>query len=187
MNSNFPNGQWYQPAAMRWSRCLLFREPDRGGSALGVVREALPVDHHAGLAADDPCVVPGRDHGEVARAELRLLPVVHDDLHPAGYEVAHVRRLAAFGLRDRFDVLGPLPARLERCPADGARLDVDEFEFARAGFEQARLLRRVQALADHFCYRCRPQGKMRFIVPWPSADAAAAAGSAGCDAYARPP
>src|SRR5437660_407723 len=77
----------------------------RAWSAPGVVREALPVDHHARIVTDDPRVVPGRDHREVAGPELHLLPVVHDYLHPARDEVAHVRCLTAVGLRDRLDVL----------------------------------------------------------------------------------
>ncbi len=51
--------------------------------ALRVVGDALPVHDDAGLAADGPGIVPGRAHHEVARAELCLITIVHDDLHPA--------------------------------------------------------------------------------------------------------
>ncbi len=48
-----------------------------GSGALGVVGEALPVDDHAGLIADDPSVVSGWEHHEIAGAELGFFPVVH--------------------------------------------------------------------------------------------------------------
>src|SRR5579875_4008315 len=94
---------WRQPATRlpgpgsRW--------PAVWPSPPGVVSEALPVDHDTGLIPDDPRVVAGWNDGEIPRAVLRLLPIVHDDLHPAGYEVTHVGGLAALGLRERLHVL----------------------------------------------------------------------------------
>ncbi len=76
---------------------------------LGVVDEALPVDDDARLVADDPCVVTGRHHREVSGAVFHLFAVIHDDLHPPRHEIAEVRGLTAVGLRDRLDVLRPLP------------------------------------------------------------------------------
>src|SRR6266478_8703939 len=67
-------------------------------SPLGVVSEALPVDHDTGLTTDNPRVVAGWHDGKIPRAVLHLLPVVHDDLHPTGDEVAHMGSLTAVGL-----------------------------------------------------------------------------------------
>src|SRR5260370_16761415 len=102
------------------------------GSPLGVLRKPLPVDHDARLVPDDPRVVAGRDDAEVSRTELHLFAVVHDDLHPAGYEVAHMGGLATVGLRDGLDVLGPFPARLELRPAHDPRRGVPQPHLPRA-------------------------------------------------------
>ena len=76
-----------------------------------------------------------RAHHEVTGAELGFLPVVHDDLHTPGDEVAHVRRLAAIGAGDGLDVLGPLPAGVEGGSPNRAAVEVDQFELARSVFE----------------------------------------------------
>jgi len=53
-----------------------------GGSALGVVGEALPVDDDAWLIADDPGVMAWCHRGEVAGAVLHFFAIVHNDLDP---------------------------------------------------------------------------------------------------------
>src|SRR5712671_7372448 len=98
----------------------------------------------------------GRSHHEVPRTKLHLLAVVHDDLHPAGDEVAHMGGLAAVGVGDGLDVLGPLPTGLERRPANWPALQVHEFEFAHPLLERPGLLGRIKALADHSCHSCSP-------------------------------
>src|SRR6266849_9280274 len=135
----------------RPSRCARTNDWPPAGrrSPLGVVREALPVDDHTWFVADDPCVVPGRDNTEVARAEFGLLAIVHDHLHPAADEVAGVGGLAAVGPRDGLDVPGPLPAGLECCPADGSCFEVDALELALAVVKEPGLLGRGEVLADH--------------------------------------
>src|SRR5437879_6366179 len=85
------------PAALRPCRGgrRAGRRPSRGCLAwlpLGVVGEALPVDDDARLVADDPGVMTGRAHHEVAGPELHLLTVVHHDLHASGDEIAGVGR-----------------------------------------------------------------------------------------------
>ena len=74
--------------------------------------------------------------------------VGHDDLHPAGDEVAGVRGLAGLGAGDRLDVCRPAPAGLEGGPADRSGVEVDQFELAAAVLERADLFGLVQALAD---------------------------------------
>jgi hypothetical protein len=65
----------------------------------------LPINDDARLLADDPSVVSGRHDREVAGPVLLLLAVVNHHLHPAGDEIAGMRRLAAFSSGDRLDVL----------------------------------------------------------------------------------
>src|SRR5918998_1463398 len=87
--------------------------------ALRVVPELAEVDHHTGLVADHLGVVAWRDRDDVAGADLTLGAVVHPHAHPARDHIAEVRHLARVRARDRLDVLGPPPARLERPPSNG--------------------------------------------------------------------
>src|SRR5437773_10819771 len=123
--------------------------PRRRYSAFGVVGDALPVDHHARLVADDPRVVPRRAHHEIARPELELFAVVHADRHAAADEIPHVRRLAAVGPGNGLHVLGPLPTRLESRAANGRALQADKIEMALVALEWPSFFRRIDALATH--------------------------------------
>src|SRR3954447_6607098 len=118
-------------------RPLTTRQPRATGptssrSALCVVGETLPVDHHAGLVADDPGVVTGRATHVVAPPEGCFFAVVHADRHLPRDYVAHVRRHAAVRLSDGLNVLRPLPARLERCAPDTASLQIDQLKLSHA-------------------------------------------------------
>src|SRR5450759_1100270 len=93
------------------------RRPACRALPLGVIREALPVDENAGLISNDPRVVSWWADHEITRDEFLLFAVVHHYLHAPGHEVPLVGCLAAFCLGNGLDVLRPLPARLERCPA----------------------------------------------------------------------
>jgi hypothetical protein len=95
--------------------------------------------------------VAGRADHEVTRAKLNLAAVVHHDFHAPRDEVANVGSLAAVGLGNGLDVLGPLPARLKPGATDGAVLRLNQLKLALAGFELACLLRRVETLADQSC------------------------------------
>src|ERR1700733_9816815 len=85
---------------------------------LGVVAGAVPVDDDNGLLADDPGVVAAGQRGDVAGTGDEFGAVVHADGEPSADVVLEVRCLAAVGLGDRLDVVGPAPARLEDEPAD---------------------------------------------------------------------
>jgi hypothetical protein len=105
----------------------------------GVVGEALPIDDDAGLVADDPCVVAGRQDGEIAGTVFHFLAAVgHDEFHSPGDEVAGMRGLAAIGLRDGLDVLGPAPAWLESRSPYWAGIEVDQFELACVAVDTLR-------------------------------------------------
>jgi hypothetical protein len=61
---------------------------------LGVVPELAEVERHAGLIANDLCIVARWNREHVARTGLSLRAVVHVDLHASGHDVAEVRDLA---------------------------------------------------------------------------------------------
>ncbi len=100
------------------------------GSAFGVVRKSLPVDHHARFVADNPRIMARRHTGEVPRPEVHLFAVVHHHLHPTRDEVSCVSRLTALGLGDRLHVLRPLPTRKERGTTDGTSIRIHQLESA---------------------------------------------------------
>src|SRR5260370_41645354 len=97
----------------------------------------MPVDRDAWFVADDPGIVAWCHDREIAWAELHLLAVVHDDVHPTRDEVAHVGGLTAVRLRNRLHVLRPPPARQERGAADGTCFEVHQLELTRAIFERS--------------------------------------------------
>src|SRR5438552_2305990 len=130
--------------------------PRRRYSAFGVVGDALPVDHHARLVADDPRVVPRRTHHEIARPELELFAVVHANRHPAADEIPHVRRLAAIGPGNGLDVLRPLPARLESRAAYGRAPQAHKIGTALVVLEWPGFFRRIDALASHGSHKRPP-------------------------------
>src|SRR6266849_9373572 len=84
------------------------------------------------------------DDKAVAGSYLLLRAVPTDDLHSPLNDVSDVVHLAAIGLRDRLDVLRPLPARLMVRTADGHAADVHDLQLALA--ERARFVGRVKAL-----------------------------------------
>src|SRR4051812_20675660 len=90
-----------------------------------VVGETLPVDDHARFITDDPCIMAGGHHGKVAWAVVHLFAIVHNNLHSAADEVAHMCRLAAVGARNRPHMLRPLPAWLEGRTPNRATRDID--------------------------------------------------------------
>src|SRR5213076_1582197 len=71
-------------------------------------------------------VVAAWDGHHVAGANLELRAIIHVDLHSPRDDVAEVRHLARVGPGDRLDVLGPLPAGLERRLADDLAADVED-------------------------------------------------------------
>src|SRR5918995_5028898 len=116
--------------------------------SLGVVGETLPVDENARFITDDPCIVAGGHHGDVPRAIVHLLAIVHYNLHSAGNEVPQVRRLATPGARNRLHVLRPLPARLERRTTNRPPFEVDQLELALTILEWPSLVGGLETLAD---------------------------------------
>src|SRR5262249_45573748 len=78
-----------------------------------VDRLALEGDEDAGLAADHPAVVAGREVRDVALPAPPLLAVVHPDVDPSRHHVAGVGPLAARRVPERPGALGPLPAGLQ--------------------------------------------------------------------------
>lgn len=117
-------------------------------SWFGVVGEPLPVDHHARFVSLYPRVMSRGHGGEVARSIIHFFTVVHNDLHPAGNDVAYVGCLAVLRFSDRFYMFGPALSRQECGAADGARLQVNKLELARTTLEGAGLLGRIKALAN---------------------------------------
>src|SRR5713226_3371158 len=84
------------------------------------------------------------DDKAVAGFDLLLRAVPTDDFHAPLNDVSDMVDLAAIGLRDRLNVLGPLPARLMVRTADGHAADVHDLQLALA--EWARFVGRVKAL-----------------------------------------
>jgi hypothetical protein len=69
----------------------------------------------------------GRDRENVTRVDVEVGPVVHVNGHPSRDAVAEVRDLARVRLRNRLDVLGPLPAWLDELTLEvGRRLQLDD-------------------------------------------------------------
>ena len=98
------------------------------------------------LVADDPAVVAGRDLEDHAGSDLARRAVFEPVAEPARDADADVVVLAEARPGDRLDVLQPVPARLERHPADHEVVqvvDVDPPERGRpglvGGFERLRL------------------------------------------------
>ena len=81
-------------------------------------------------AARDPCQVARRDLVGFARPDAERRAVVHADVEPAGDGVADVAMLARFRARDRSNVGGPIPSRLEDEAADGDLVEVDDLDDA---------------------------------------------------------
>ena len=113
-------------------------------SAPGVVAGAVPVDHDHRLVADHPGVVALGQGGDVAGPRIELRAVGHDHVQHALHVVLEVRRLAQVGARERLDVLGPAPARLQRQPADLGAADPQQVQ--RAALELASLVGSGEAL-----------------------------------------
>jgi hypothetical protein len=66
---------------MPWRAAPCGVAPISRRSALRVVGEALPVDHHTRFVANDPGIMPGRADHQVTGAELVLGAIVHLDFH----------------------------------------------------------------------------------------------------------
>ena len=77
-----------------------------------IVAGAEPVDNDNRLISDDPCVMPGRKEGHVARTKLELGSVRHFHMQPARHVVLEVGSLAPFRLGDRLDIVRPFPSFL---------------------------------------------------------------------------
>src|SRR5918995_1237517 len=67
-----------------------------------------------------------------------------------------MRRLAAVGAGDGLDVLGPLPARLERRSPHAAFIHGDQLKVAGAVLERPCLFRCVEALPHETSHHCLP-------------------------------
>src|SRR4051794_20468372 len=109
---------WLQNCAARGRRLVALREALRAGD----------VDADVGLIALDPGVVARWDLECVARADVQLGAVVHDDVHPARDAVAEMMRLATVGAGKRLHRLRPFPAGLERRAHDAARFEIDDLD-----------------------------------------------------------
>src|SRR3954452_19592557 len=82
-----------------WPGCAVARartlDVVRGSASAVLGHAAGEVVRDEGIVADDPGVVPGTDHVDVAGADLGLGSVVHAYSHPARQAVAVVVDLAA--------------------------------------------------------------------------------------------
>src|SRR5580692_1564514 len=116
------------PCIRPWPRKS--RIPAAGGSALGIVAGAPPVDDDDRLVADHPGVVPWRKRGHLAGARVELGAVGQLDAQSPGDVVLEVRGLAQVGARDRLDVTGPAPPGLEHQAAYVAAADVQQLDLA---------------------------------------------------------
>src|SRR5438270_2830688 len=123
-----------------------------GSARLRVTLQTAEVEHHAGLLADDPGVVPRRHVKRLAWPELALAAVVHPQRHAAFQDVADVVYLARIGPGDRLDVLRPAPARLEDAAPDRVAVQVDQLDAARALRELPHLIRVLEALSSKLCH-----------------------------------
>ena len=125
-------------------------------SAPGVVAGAVPVDHDHRLVADYPGVVALGQGGDVAGPRIELRAVGHDHVQHALHVVLEVRRLAQVGARERLDVLGPAPARLQGQPPISAppirsRSSVPRSN-SRVSSEVAKLFCSALAVMEYLLY-----------------------------------
>jgi hypothetical protein len=119
---------------------------------LRVALQATEVQQHTGLVSDDPRVVARRHVERVARAELALGAVVHQQRHAALKDVADVLDLAGVRARDRLDVLRPAPAGLEGPAADRMPIEVDELDPTHVRLELPHLVGALESLAGKLCH-----------------------------------
>src|SRR5215217_6225754 len=91
----------------------------RGSARPGERLGAHDLEPDRRLVADDPPVMSGRNLVDVSRAKFHLRPIVHTHTEPTGDQMTHVMRLTAVRARYGFDVLRPLPPRLELTAGDG--------------------------------------------------------------------
>ena len=101
-----------------------------------------------GLVPDDPAVVPGFQHRDVAGAAVEFGAVVHPATEYARDVVLKMGRLTALGLRDRLDRRGPAPARFEDRATDRHAVDLDE----------------LQSSVWKFPYLLRPRERLHFRI-----------------------
>src|SRR6266511_2118049 len=113
--------------------------------ALRVLTDLAEVEDHAGLVPDVLGVVAGRDRHRLAGADLGLLAVVHEDAHPTGEHVSEMRDLARISLRDRLDVLRPLPPGLEGPPPHLLAAELDDL-YLTVSLERTGLVGGIEAL-----------------------------------------
>src|ERR1700733_3601151 len=95
-------------------------------SVLRVVAGAPPVDDDDGFVADHPGVVAGGQRGYLPGRRIERAAIGQLDPQCACHVVLEMRRLAQVGARDRLDVLGPPPPRLEDEPSDVAAPDAQQ-------------------------------------------------------------
>src|SRR5260370_561761 len=114
------------------------------GSLLGVVARAPPVHDDHRLVAHHPRVVALGQRGDVTGPGIELGAVGHDDMQRALHVVLEVRGLAQVGARERLDMVGPAPPRLQGEPPDVGAADSQQVEGAPV--EGAGLVGRAEAL-----------------------------------------
>jgi hypothetical protein len=115
---------------------------------LGVFDHAGNINHHHRIVAHDSRVVTRWQQRHLARTELLLAAVVHQNGEPSGDVILQVRRFATFGFHQRLERRGPFPTRLECGAAKRDATERDEFEFAFV--ERAKFVRFRQVFALHF-------------------------------------
>ncbi len=76
----------------------------------GVVDHALEIDDNCRFVADYPCVVTGREQGNITRLAVEFRAVIHAHTHCARDVILKVRSLATPGFCDGLDGFRPSPA-----------------------------------------------------------------------------
>jgi hypothetical protein len=125
---------------------------DRDLSFLGfcVTRRSLVLDSDELLLTHDPRVVTGVDVIDVARADLGFRAVIVHDVKLALEDIPDVVHLAAVGLYNRLDALGPAPPRLKGVAADGGALQIHELHSCLVGC--TRLVWGIEGLRLQRCH-----------------------------------
>jgi len=117
------------------------RGSELGGRWFGVRRDTR-VEQDAGLLAHRPGVVPGLNDEDVPGSDRQLGTVIRAHRHLSGHADARVMDQARPCARDRLDVPGPLPTRLEGPSTQGEVPQGDHVEVT-VGLELPGLVRNL--------------------------------------------
>ena len=89
-----------------------------------VVNHALEVKGYGRFVSDNPPIVSWRNQRDLASLDVSLCAIIHGHMQCSRYLVPEMRSLTALRLRDRLDVSGPPPSRLEHSSSNRRSSDL---------------------------------------------------------------